>query len=259
MEREFSMSETFDKQDYWNKRFSEHGHTGWNNKVVYKYDQNSRLRHIKRHLKWPRKKPLKVLDLGCGTGDFSNLVVENFPNSKVLGIDISNECIATNKPHPRITYENTTIDKIRSLHDNWDLIISITYLQHQKNTQENLQIIFDLLASGGTLIVLECFNENINEKYITGLKLDNFLKIAKKIGFQVERRSHHNQLFIYLIEKIASTKRDKKVETEPNRNISTKEINFKVILYHLLGFICRILGDLGFYKVSYITLSLKKP
>ena len=40
-------------------------------------------------LQFEKDKPIKVLDLGCGTGHGLSLVLERFPNSKVIGVDFS--------------------------------------------------------------------------------------------------------------------------------------------------------------------------
>lgn len=83
-------------QKYWNERMQIYGHTGDVNAIIYRYDQALRLRTLKRLLEekklWNDKQD-KVLDIGCGTGDFIQLLLD-VGAPRVTGIDISDKVIS---------------------------------------------------------------------------------------------------------------------------------------------------------------------
>ena len=58
-----------------------------------------------------RKKKLapdSILDVGCGGGQFSLKLAQNFPNAQVLGIDINSQAIEIAKTHLRLTQPHLT-------------------------------------------------------------------------------------------------------------------------------------------------------
>ena len=56
-------------------------------KVVWK--NNEVHEHLVKALDFGKNEKLKFLDLGCGTGHGMSLILKEFPNSKIIGIDFS--------------------------------------------------------------------------------------------------------------------------------------------------------------------------
>ena len=44
------MTQGYDPKVFWNERCKKYGHTGWSDKLAYKYDQSLRLRAIDKAL-----------------------------------------------------------------------------------------------------------------------------------------------------------------------------------------------------------------
>jgi len=61
---------------FWTERLQTHGHTGWADWVVYSYDQIERLAVVEAALRQSPMQAGKALDFGCGTGDFSRLLLK---------------------------------------------------------------------------------------------------------------------------------------------------------------------------------------
>jgi len=109
---------------FWTERFETHGHTGWADWVVYSYDQMERLAMIEAAL---RESPIPVgraLDFGCGTGDFSRLLLKM--GFHVCGYDpfvkptIGSERFHYARSSAHIPFEDGTVD----------LALSVTVLDH---------------------------------------------------------------------------------------------------------------------------------
>ena len=57
---------------------------------------------------------LRVIDLGCGTGELTARLAERLPDSDVLGADASAEMLAQSQPlaRPGLRFEQRTIESI---------------------------------------------------------------------------------------------------------------------------------------------------
>lgn len=129
------MTQNYDAKTYWDERCKEFGHVGYADELVYSYDQPLRMRAIDKAILLSAI-PLrnrKVLDIGCGTGDL--LVEFAKKGAEVTGIDISNEALLKAKKRLlteklNVTLFNVEANKIELPKNAFDLITSITVLQH---------------------------------------------------------------------------------------------------------------------------------
>lgn len=77
--------------EIWNAKFAKDGHTGYHDHDIYEYDQPLRIRIVRQvlmDLHPAGLAGLQTLDVGCGTGDFIDLLL-NLGAANVQGIDVS--------------------------------------------------------------------------------------------------------------------------------------------------------------------------
>jgi len=106
------------------------------------------------------KRPnLKVVDLGCGTGELTRQLVEALPNSDVTGIDSSAQMLekAATFADSGLRFEQG--DQAR-LTGEWDLIFSNAALQWSENHAELIPRLYGRLAPGGQIAVQVPSNHN---------------------------------------------------------------------------------------------------
>ncbi len=104
------------------------------------------LRLVKRH------EGLRVIDLGCGTGELTRRLADALPESDVVGLDSSPEMLAKATAHarPGLRFEQGTIEEVTG---EWDVIISNAALHWVDGHQTLIPRLFALLRPGGQLVV----------------------------------------------------------------------------------------------------------
>ena len=95
---------------------------------------------------------LKVVDLGCGTGELTRQLADALPNSNVTGLDSSPQMLAkaTAFASPNLRFEQG--DQAH-LSGEWDLIFSNAALHWSEAHAELIPSLYRKLAAGGQIAV----------------------------------------------------------------------------------------------------------
>ncbi len=113
---------------------------------------------------------MKILDLGCGTGDLTKMLAEKFKDSTVLGIDNSAEMLSKAPQHPHLHFELKTIEEQLNQNDTFDLIVANASLQWVDDHPAVFDKILSRLSAGGQLTIqMPSQTENILNKLLTDL------------------------------------------------------------------------------------------
>lgn len=109
------------------------------------------------------KKPnLKVIDLGCGTGELTAVLAKLLSGSHVTGIDNSKEMLEQCANGAQLKFENKTIEEQLLSDEKWDLIFANASLQWVENHQYLFPKMISKLNPGGQLAIqMPCQRENI--------------------------------------------------------------------------------------------------
>jgi len=95
---------------------------------------------------------LKVVDLGCGTGELTRRLADFLPDCDVLGLDSSPQMLERTQQYARsgLRFE---LEDLAKLQGKWDLIISNAALQWSDNHEELIPHLFNCLKPGGQIVV----------------------------------------------------------------------------------------------------------
>lgn len=104
---------------------------------------------------------LKVIDLGCGTGELTRELADSLPNSDVTGLDSSPQMLDAARAAAHQS-ENLRFEQgdQSALTGNWDLIFSNAALQWSENHVALIPHLFSKLNAGGQICVQVPSNHN---------------------------------------------------------------------------------------------------
>lgn len=125
-------------------------------KTVPKYQEMQDV--IVSLLPFKRNAPIKVLDLGIGTGNLSSTLLRQFPNAKIVGIDKDEEMLKiASKKLRRITSKIKMIEGDFSSflpEGKYDAVISLLSIHHLTDSQKRklFERIYQILKSRGIFV-----------------------------------------------------------------------------------------------------------
>ena len=99
--------------------------------------------------------PQKILDIGCGPGNSTQVLAQRFPNAYILGVDKSPNMIETaKKDYPNLEFKICDVDKDLSILDkDFDIVFSNACIQWIPNHNQLLKDMIRLLKPDGILAV----------------------------------------------------------------------------------------------------------
>jgi trans-aconitate 2-methyltransferase len=96
---------------------------------------------------------LRVVDLGCGTGELTRRLADSLPDSDVLGLDSSPQMLERAGEHARRPGLRFELGNLAELGGKWDLIFSNAALQWSDDHGQLIPYLLDHLTPGGQLAV----------------------------------------------------------------------------------------------------------
>jgi len=122
-------------------------------------------------------KPKRILELGCGTGNLSELIVKKYPESEIVLVDISeeilNRCKNRLEDNDRVEYYRADINELDFSADSFDLIVSSITIHHLKHHQKErlFNKAFSWLTNEGVFNYGDQFAGATKEIYDNHMKL----------------------------------------------------------------------------------------
>lgn len=96
-----------------------------------------------------------AVDIGCGTGEQTKILSEQFPNTNFLGIDTSKEMLAKSKgfESPNLHFEIKSVEDFIQEDSKYDLIFSNAALQWSDNHEDLFPALLSKLSENGQFAV----------------------------------------------------------------------------------------------------------
>ncbi|WP_342670460.1 class I SAM-dependent methyltransferase [Haloglycomyces albus] len=94
------------------------------------------------------RKPVRILDIGCGKGDITKRLRIEFPEAEVIGLDVS-EGIMDDLEPPVVVGD---AQHLPWDNDSFDVVLAMHMIYHIENINQGLAEMVRVLAPGGVLI-----------------------------------------------------------------------------------------------------------
>ena len=127
--------------------------------------------------------PLKILELGCGTGNLTELIIDKYPQASLVVVDISRaileECKKRFRHHKNIQYHQADFNDLDLEENDFDLVLSsiaIHHIQDEKKQHLFKKIRAYLKPNGLFLFSDQCkgATNEIYQKHIAQWKIEAF-------------------------------------------------------------------------------------
>lgn len=95
---------------------------------------------------------MRVIDLGCGTGELTTRLASHLPESEVVGIDSSEEMLSRTGSlvHSGLSFK---LQGIENVSGQWDLVFSHAAIQWVENHAALVPRLIELVKPGGQLVI----------------------------------------------------------------------------------------------------------
>jgi SAM-dependent methyltransferase len=144
-------------------------------------------RQARKLLRQLPERPQSVLDFGCGSGQFTRIVAELLPDSRVVGSDFHETA-----PPGLNTQAYLSISELPLLAGSYDLIMAMHVLEHEDDTQGLLSRIAAMGSAGGT-VVIEVPHVDCVWNRLLGKKWDAWYVPYHRTHFTRASLRHHLQ------------------------------------------------------------------
>jgi tRNA (cmo5U34)-methyltransferase len=114
--------------------------------------------------------PRSILELGCGGGNLTDLLLQRYPKASIHCVDLSEEMIEQCRQRLRsenVSFERTDFREIRLAPETFDLVVSSISIHHLDDPAKKLlfRTIHDALAPEGVFVYSDQFAGATEEVY----------------------------------------------------------------------------------------------
>lgn len=133
----------------------------WNAEQYLKFKTERTQPAVDLAARIPLDKPKKILDIGCGPGNSTEILFKRYPDAYILGIDSSEEMItAARRQYPQLEFAlRDAGNELETLEQDFDVVFSNACIQWIPEHRKLLANMLGRLKKGGILAVQTPFND----------------------------------------------------------------------------------------------------
>ena len=159
-----------------------------------------------------------VLEIGCGSGGGTELILKYFSPQKIIATDLDPRLISLagkNVQNKKVTFERADATKLNYENESFDAVFDYGVIHHIPSPEwkECLNEIYRVLKPGGKVFLWDVSIESFNTVYGRIIKLftphpygkmyrkQEFVDYLNLIGFKIIKRADETRYFIIVAKK----------------------------------------------------------
>ena len=174
----------------------------YNNLWVQKYSLGPTRREVKKIVLplLEKNNELKILDIGCGTGQLIKEISDHYNKVNYLGIDVAENMIEVAKKNNKgknVKFKNSSIESFEN-NDKYDIIICTHAFPYFPNKQEMIKKMAGLCNKKGQVIIVNSSTNSLKDLIINFflkattskakyLSIDEMKKLFKSAKLKVKK------------------------------------------------------------------------
>ncbi len=100
-----------------------------------------------------------ILDIGCGTGAFEQLILADHPQQRMIGVDLSEQMLAIARAkceaYPQVQFHASSVESLPLADQSIDLVVSANAFHYFNDSQAALVEMHRVVKPGGTVVILD--------------------------------------------------------------------------------------------------------
>jgi len=101
----------------------------------------------------------RVLDVGCGTGELEQLILNRYPTASLVGVDVTLEMLAVAREKfrevPRVTFVAGQAESLPFAPEHFDAVVACNMLHHVRSVETMLSECARVLRPRGRVVLID--------------------------------------------------------------------------------------------------------
>ena len=155
----------------------------------------------------------RVLDVGCGTGEFERMAMNRFPQLSITGIDVAPQMIAVARDKladaPRVSFQVAQAEGLPFDQEEFDVVICANMLHHVREPRWALQECARVLRPSGSCVVVDWCRDFwhcrlmhgwlrlVDRTYVKMLRMAEVRRMAEDLGLRTRKAGRFVAMPLY--------------------------------------------------------------
>ena len=158
-----------------------------------------------------KRKNLKILDVGTGSGNFIKLIKSLYSDyEEIVGIDSIEIAVSTArknfKKDDKVSFEMMNALQMTFPDNYFDVVCLSNSLHHLSDIKRSILEMERVLSEGGFLLISEMINNDLDERQISHLKLHHFAAEVDRLFGDVHNDTYSDKKIVEILQENSSLK-----------------------------------------------------
>lgn len=147
----------------------------------------------------------RILDVGCGTGEFARMALARFPHLSIVGVDLAPGMVAVAREKlaglPQVSFEVATAEALPFAPQTFDVVVCANMLHHVQDPRRVMEECARVLHPGGRMALVDWCADFwhcrlmhywfalSDRTYTTMYRLGDVSRMMEELGLTIARAS----------------------------------------------------------------------